>query len=144
MTEVVGSVLIVTGAAFAAVAGLGALRFYDVLTRMHAATKATTLALLLVASGSALHLGDSSGAIKLLLAVALVFITAPIGAHLVGRAAYRAPRGVNARLGDIDELAARQASMPEGATERADAPPRGDGAHVDGGELARPPLRRPR
>lgn len=106
MTDAIGAVLIVAGAAFSAVAGLGALRLHDVLTRMHAATKATTLALLLVASGAALRLGDASSAIKLLLAVSLVFVTAPIAAHLVGRAAYRAPR-VNARLGDIDELAAR-------------------------------------
>jgi multicomponent Na+:H+ antiporter subunit G len=112
VTDAIGAVLIVAGAAFSAVAGLGALRLHDVLTRMHAATKATTLALLLVASGAALRLGDGSAALKLLLAVSLVFITAPIGAHLVGRAAYRAPSGVNSRLGDIDELAARQLPGP--------------------------------
>ena len=107
MVETVSGILIVAGAVFSAIAGLGALRLHDVLTRMHAATKATTLALLLVASGAALRLSDGSAAIKLLLAVSLVFITGPIAAHLVGRAAYRAPRGVSARLGDIDELAAR-------------------------------------
>jgi multicomponent Na+:H+ antiporter subunit G len=112
VSEVVGSVLIVAGAAFSAVAGLGALRLHDVLTRMHAATKATTLALLLIASGAALRLDDGSAAIKLFLAVSLVFITAPIGAHLVGRAAYRAPSGVSSRLGDIDELAPRRVSTP--------------------------------
>jgi multicomponent Na+:H+ antiporter subunit G len=106
VVEILSTVLILVGATFSAIAGLGALRLHDVLTRMHAATKATTLALLLVASGAALRLGDASSAIKLLLAVSLVFVTAPIAAHLVGRAAYRAPR-VNARLGDIDELAAR-------------------------------------
>ena len=112
MTDVISAVLILAGAAFSAVAGLGALRLHDVFTRMHAATKATTLALLLVAAGAALRLDDGSAAIKLLLAVSLVFITAPIGAHLVGRAAYRAPRGVSSRLGEIDELAARQVSDP--------------------------------
>lgn len=109
MVDLVSSALIVVGAAFSAVAGLGALRLHDVLTRMHAATKASTLALLLISCGAALRIGDGSAALKLLLAVSLVFITAPIAAHLVGRAAYRAPRGVNARLGDIDELAARRA-----------------------------------
>ena len=56
---------------------------------MHAATKPATLGLVLVLTGAALKVEDGGDVAKLLLMVVLQFITAPVGAHMVGRAAYR-------------------------------------------------------
>lgn len=89
MSETVGSLLILLGAAFGALSGIGQVRFRDLMTRMHIATKPGTLGLLLVATGAMFHL-DGTGAVTLLvLTIVLQFVTAPVSAHLVGRAAHR-------------------------------------------------------
>jgi multicomponent Na+:H+ antiporter subunit G len=65
---------------------------------MHAATKPATLGLLCVTLGAALQMDDSSNAVKLLLVAAFQFVTAPVAAHMIGRAAYRS------RAGALDDL----------------------------------------
>lgn len=85
---VVADLLIVTGALWFCLAALGMLRFHDTLARMHAATKASTLGVALVVGGTALELGGAS-AVKALLAIALAFLTIPVGSHLVGRAVWK-------------------------------------------------------
>lgn len=71
-------------------AGIGLLRFRDPLTRLHAATKPQTLGLLLVIAALAL----SQRSFLTLFALIPVFVfqslTAPVAAHMAGRAAYRA------------------------------------------------------
>jgi multicomponent Na+:H+ antiporter subunit G len=101
--ETAGDVLLVVGATWAVIAAVGVLRFDDVFSRMHAATKAPTLALLLVLAGAAMHLG-AGDALKLLLVGLLVFLTAPVGAHLIGRSVHRAPGEVRIRIDTVDEL----------------------------------------
>lgn len=89
MMEAVASVLILAGALLALLAAIGLQRFDDVFARMHSATKPATLGLILILSGAALMLPIPGAVAKLLLVVLLQFITAPIAAHLVGRAAFR-------------------------------------------------------
>ena len=89
MTDLVAAVLIVLGGAFCAVAGLGVVRLPDVLLRMHASTKAGTLGVGLVLGGVALHFGDVTVVAKAVLVVLFLLLTAPVAAHLVGRAAWR-------------------------------------------------------
>lgn len=109
MSEILGGVLILVGAALGAVAGIGQVRFADLFTRMHIATKPSTLGLLLVATGAMFRI-DSPGAISLLaVTVVLQFVTAPVSAHMVGRAAHRlrewaADDAVVDHLGEVDEL----------------------------------------
>jgi multicomponent Na+:H+ antiporter subunit G len=99
----VGEVLLLLGAGWVLLAAVGVLRFDDVYARMHAATKATTLGLLLVLGGAATQLAGEDAA-KLALVGVLVFLTAPIGAHLIGRAVHRAPGDVRIRIDTVDEL----------------------------------------
>lgn len=87
--EPVASILVVAGAVLALLAAFGLQRFDDVFARMHAATKPATLGLILILSGAAFILPVPGAVAKLLLVVMLQFITAPIAAHLVGRAAFR-------------------------------------------------------
>ncbi len=90
VADAITSFCIVVGAALALLAGVGLQRFPDVFARMHAATKPATLGLVLVLVGAALRM-DRPGAIaKLLVVAGLQFVTAPVGAHMVARAAYRA------------------------------------------------------
>ena len=101
--ELLSSVLLLAGVALSVVAGIGLLRFPDVFSRMHAATKPATLGLLLVLVGAALQQDDGGDATKLLLVAAFQFLTAPVAAHMIGRAAYRSGTGA---LDDlvVDEL----------------------------------------
>jgi multicomponent Na+:H+ antiporter subunit G len=100
---VLADILLVAGAAWAVIAAAGTLRFDDVYGRMHAATKTTTLALLVVLAGAAIHLGGADAA-KFALVGLLVFVTAPVGAHLTGRAVHRSPGDVRIRIDTVDEL----------------------------------------
>lgn len=109
MSDVIGSVLILIGAALGALSGIGQVRFGDLFTRMHLATKPATLGLLLVASGAMFRIA-SPGAVPLLaLTIVLQFVTGPVSAHLVGRAAHRhgdweRDAAVVDHLADVDEL----------------------------------------
>lgn len=98
----------VIGAGWSLLAAVGVNRFGDVYARMHAATKSTTLGLLLVLVGTALHL-PGGDALKLLLAALLLFLTAPIGAHLVGRSVHRYTGTADVRIDSVDELADAEA-----------------------------------
>jgi multicomponent Na+:H+ antiporter subunit G len=103
--DVVAAALLLVGVALAVVAAVGLHRFPDVFARMHAATKPATLGLLLVASGAALRVDHAGEVAKLALVVVLQFVTAPVAAHMVGRAAHRAGTELSADT-VLDELAA--------------------------------------
>ena len=89
-TEVLSAIFLLSGAALSLLAGVGVLRLPDVFARMHAATKPATLGLVLLSIGAGFAVGSVAEWLTLSLIVALQFLTAPAGAHLVGRAAARA------------------------------------------------------
>lgn len=104
MIDVLAGVLMAVGALLALLAGIGLQRFPDVFARMHAATKPATLGLALVLTGAALRIPDAGAVVKLLLVIVLQFVTAPIGSHLMGRAAYRSGTELSQATA-VDELA---------------------------------------
>lgn len=63
--------------------------------------------------GAALRVEARGAAAKLLLVVALQFVTAPVGAHMVGRAAYRAGTELSPET-SVDELAEARAGEDAG------------------------------
>jgi len=81
--------LMVVGAFFAAASSLGVVRMPDIFIRMHASTKAGTLGAGLILGAAALHFADASVTTRVVSVIAFLIITAPIGAHMIGRAAYR-------------------------------------------------------
>lgn len=91
IAEFATALLILIGAAMSMVSAFGMIRFPDVYTRAHAATKSSTLAVLLTLSGVFLFflVSESFISVRLLLGIVFVFITAPVSGHLVCRAAYR-------------------------------------------------------
>lgn len=101
MADVIVGVLAIAGALFVLLAGVGVLRFPDLYARMHAGTKATTVGIALVGIAGAIAI--DGGTAKIVLAVAVIFVTAPSAAHFIGRAAYRA-EGVDIRLEGHDDL----------------------------------------
>ncbi|TLD69158.1 Na+/H+ antiporter subunit G [Phragmitibacter flavus] len=88
MIEIIASIIALLGALFALVAALGIIRLPDVYTRMHAASKASSFALgLLLLAVIVLH--PTLGVIvKSVLSIFFIYLTVPVAAHLIGRAAY--------------------------------------------------------
>jgi multicomponent Na+:H+ antiporter subunit G len=93
----VGDILIVLGAVWFLLAGLGVARLGDSLARVHAATKATTLGMILVVLGAALQLPVADG-LRIALAILLIALTNPLGGHLLGRAVEANPGTAEMRI----------------------------------------------
>lgn len=104
--DVLAAICLLGGAALSLAAGIGVLRFPDVLSRMHAASKPQVLGLLLVLIGVGLRLRTGFDITTLVLVAVFQLATAPVAAHMVGRAAYRTRR-VRRDLLLVDELGER-------------------------------------
>lgn len=89
MIEIAVWALLIIGAAFTVFAGIGIVRLPDIFIRMHAATKVGTLGSGLIMLAVALHFGDTDIVIRCVLIAVFLMFTAPIGAHMIGRAALR-------------------------------------------------------
>jgi multicomponent Na+:H+ antiporter subunit G len=70
------------------VAAIGMLRMPDLPMRMHAATKAGTLGAALLLLAVALAYGDMGVTMRALATIVFLFLTAPVAAHMIARAAY--------------------------------------------------------
>lgn len=90
MTDWIAAALLVAGGGFCLVAGLGVLRFTDTYQRMHASTKAGTLGLCLVCLAAMLEAETWGNVVEAGFVFLFMIATAPVGAHLIGRAAFRA------------------------------------------------------
>jgi len=89
MIEVISGLLLLGGGAFCLIAAIGIIRLPDAVMRMHASTKAGTLGstLVLVAAMLVFQLGIVTT--KGIAAVLFLLLTAPIAAHMIGRAYVR-------------------------------------------------------
>ena len=87
--ELLLSGLILIGAGFTLVGSLGLIRLRDFYSRLHAPTKATTLGVgsLLIASAIFFSYQDEGLSLHEILVTLFLFITAPVGAHLMAKAA---------------------------------------------------------
>jgi len=88
--EIVIAALLVTGASFALVGSWGLAKFSDILKRLHGPSKATTLGVGCVLVASALYFAlQGEPSLHELLIALFLFITAPVSAHLIVKAAMR-------------------------------------------------------
>lgn len=118
--DILSAICLLLGASLSLAAGIGVLRFPDVLSRQHAASKPQVLGLLLILVGVGLRLRTGLDVTTLVLVAAFQMTTAPVAAHMVGRAAYRSRRVRRDRL-VVDELGDRLRELEE--DERADDAP---------------------
>lgn len=89
MMEILAGVFVLSGSFFALIAAIGILRLPDVLVRMHASTKAGTLACGLILLGVALVFGEFTISFRCIAIVTFMILTAPVASHMIGRAAVR-------------------------------------------------------
>lgn len=92
MTEFISVLIILIGSVVSVISAIGMIRFPDVYSRAHAATKTTTLAVLVTLFGVFLYFFFTEGivSIRIILGIVFVFLTAPVSGHLILRASYRA------------------------------------------------------
>lgn len=88
MSSIVAGGLMIGGTLFMFVAAIGLLRLPDLYTRMHAVTKAGTLGIGLVLLSAAVSFADVSVGTRTFVALLFVLCTAPVSAHMIGRAGY--------------------------------------------------------
>jgi multicomponent Na+:H+ antiporter subunit G len=134
--DVLAGVLLLAGAVLALGAGVGLVRFPDLLARMHTAAKPQVLGLLLMLTALALRVREGSVVGMLLLVAAVQLITAPVAAHMVARAGYRTGKVDSERL-VVDELTrdlamAAGIGLLEGELVDDDGEPTGDGGRGEG------------
>jgi multicomponent Na+:H+ antiporter subunit G len=87
--DVLAALLLVVAALLSVAAGVGLVRFPDALSRMHAGTKPQILGLICVVLAIALSMRQWSVLLMLIPVVVLQLLTAPMSAHMIGRAGYR-------------------------------------------------------
>lgn len=88
MSEGIAWILMYTGAVFLLLAAVGIFRFPDLYSRMQAATKGATLGIALMLLGVAVYFEELGVTTRALLVIVFFFLTAPVAAHMLGRAAY--------------------------------------------------------
>lgn len=92
MSGWISALLALGGAVFVLIAALGVVRLPDVLSRLHAATKAGAFGAALLLGALLVQAPAASTAIKASLVLVAFYVTAPLAGHLVGRTAYRSER----------------------------------------------------
>jgi multicomponent Na+:H+ antiporter subunit G len=118
LNDVISALLALAGATLMLLAAVGVLRMPDVFTRMQASTKAASLGSGLILLAAAVHFAELSVIVRALLAIAFIFLTAPISAHMISRAAYFMGVGLWER-NVVDELEGRY----DYARHQLDSPP---------------------
>lgn len=88
MMELLSGTLLLLGTFFILLSAIGILRMPDLYTRMSATTKASTLGIGLVLIGTTLYWHDFGIASRSIAIILFLFLTAPVAAHIIGRAAY--------------------------------------------------------
>lgn len=89
MSDIVTIVLLIIGVAFALLASVAVVRMPDLYTRMHGATKSATLGVGCTILATAIRFADIETTTVAILVIGFLFLTAPVAAHMIGRAAHR-------------------------------------------------------
>lgn len=123
--NLVSAVFMVVGAVMSLGAAIGLLRFPDLLSRMHAATKPQVLGLFLLLASIGLQMRTWWVWPVLLVAWIFQLLTVPVSAHMVGRAGYRT-KHLHRELLSKDDL---EAVVQKAAAKAAREDGSGDGPH---------------
>ncbi len=86
--EIIGAILITIGAGFMLISALGVVRMPDLYLRMSASTKSGTLGVSTALLATAIHFYDLGISSRALATIVFILLTAPVAAHMMGRAAY--------------------------------------------------------
>ena len=136
VADVLAAILLLAGAFLSFAAGMGLMRFPDLLGRMHAATKPQVLGMMLMTLGLALRIRTTPVVWMLVLVALFQMLTSPVAAHMVSRAGYRTGK-VRRDLLVVDELTRDLETARAAAGEGADIGDDDLFAEVERAELER-------
>ncbi len=88
MTEILIVILSTAGALFIFLAAIGVVRMPDLYLRISVTTKAATLGIGLILIAAAIYFNELSVTSRVLAIILFMLLTAPVGAHMIGRASY--------------------------------------------------------
>ena len=88
MIEIIGGTVLLAGSFFILVSAVGVVKMPDIFTKMSATTKASTMGVGLVLIGTAIFWQDIGIIARAAIIITFLFLTAPVAAHVIGRAAY--------------------------------------------------------
>jgi multicomponent Na+:H+ antiporter subunit G len=88
MRAIAAAFFMLLGSGFMLIASIGIIRMPDVFTRMQASAKAGTLGASCMLLGVAIHFNDLGVTTRALAIILFAFLTAPVGAHMIARAAH--------------------------------------------------------
>jgi len=81
----ISEILLLLGSLSLLIASLGLFRLPDPLARLHAGTKGSSFAILLLVAAAAIRFHDPGSLLLLAGTLALVFLTAPLACHAIAR-----------------------------------------------------------
>ncbi|WP_342528758.1 monovalent cation/H(+) antiporter subunit G [Chryseomicrobium sp. FSL W7-1435] len=121
MTEMLINSLIIlfitVGVFFILVTAIGLIRLPDVYSRAHAASKSATLGVMAILIGVFLHfwLIEDNFNPRIILGIVFLFITGPVGGHMMAKAAYFSgvPLAKETVRDDMEALVAKDATKKE-------------------------------
>ncbi|MCG8469199.1 MAG: monovalent cation/H(+) antiporter subunit G [Gemmatimonadetes bacterium] len=88
--DVIGAILLLSGAAFAVIGGIGIVRLPDFYARIHGAGITDTLGAGLILTGLMFESGFSIVTIKLVIILLFLWLTSPTATHALANAALEA------------------------------------------------------
>ena len=88
IADIISAVLIAIGAILVLLSAIGLLKLPDIYMRMSATTKSATLGVGSILLGTAIVFWDIGIMSRGLIIISFLFLTAPVAAHMIGRAAY--------------------------------------------------------
>jgi len=108
---------ITVGVFFILVTAIGLIRLPDVYSRAHAASKSATLGVMAILIGVFLHfwLIEDNFNPRIILGIVFLFITGPVGGHMMAKAAYFSgvPLAKETVRDDMEALVAKDATKKE-------------------------------
>ncbi|HLU50554.1 MAG TPA: monovalent cation/H(+) antiporter subunit G [Flavobacteriaceae bacterium] len=88
MSDILTAISATIGVLFILLAAVGFLKMPDSYLRMCVTTKASTLGSGLILLASAIFFADSGVTSRVIAIILFLFLTVPVGAHLIARASY--------------------------------------------------------
>jgi multicomponent Na+:H+ antiporter subunit G len=117
INEIISVLLILIGTAFIFISAVGVLRMPDLYLRMSSSTKSSTLGVGLILLGAAVHFSYEFGtATRAIAVIFFLLLTAPVSAHMIGRAAYHTgvPLWTKTRFDDLQGKFNAQTQIVDG------------------------------
>ncbi len=131
MSDFVATVAVVLGTGLAVLSAVGILRMPDVYIRLQVASKASSLGVALLMLGVAAHFDALDVVVRAALVVIFLFLTAPVAAQVIARAAYLTDAPLvegtepDELAGRYDRASGRLASPPSAGSGNANVSPSG-------------------